>query len=147
RGVDELDRMERRQPSSGAAHGGRDLDEAARVRARVDVGLQGEHVARLAIAELPRGLRLDEVVDPGAPAADRLLGRLEELELGDGGERGARLLTDALRVGKMARVLEGDAERKLVPLGPRAHLRKEFRDVDDAYGQLGLLEVGAAAGG
>ncbi len=64
----------------------------------------------LAVAELDRGLRLDEVVDPGAAAAEMLLGRLDELEAGDRAEQRARLVADALGMAEVARLLEGDSE-------------------------------------
>ena len=65
-----------------AAQRRRHLEQAARVRARVDVRLGREHVRRLAVAERPRRVGLDEVVDAGAAAAHLLLGRLDELEPG-----------------------------------------------------------------
>ena len=46
----------------------------------------------------PRGVRLDDVVDAGAAAADLLLGRLEPLELRDRVEHRARRGDDALRM-------------------------------------------------
>src|SRR6185312_4237898 len=110
RRVDQLDRVERGEGAAELAQLRGDLDQAAGVRARIDVGAGREHVLRLAAAELARGRRLDDVVDAGAPAADRLLGRLEHRQPGDRGERGARLGADALRVREVARVLEGDLE-------------------------------------
>ncbi len=71
----------------GAVERGRDLDEAARVRARVRLGARGEHVFCLAVAELARGLRLHDVVDAGRPAAEVLLGGLDDLERRDPAER------------------------------------------------------------
>ena len=78
RGVEQLDRVQRGKGPPGAPEGLRDLDEAARVRARVDVGAGREHVPCLAVAELAGGLRLDDVVDPGRAAAEILLGRLDD---------------------------------------------------------------------
>ena len=57
-----------------------------------------------------RGLGLDEVVDPGAAAAEMLLGRLDELEAGDRAEQRARLVADALGMAEVARLLEGDSK-------------------------------------
>src|SRR5829696_764338 len=90
-GVDELDGMERGGGAARAPERGRDLDEAAGVAARVGVGAGVEHVPGLAVAEVRGRLGLDDVVDPGAAAADLLLGRLEALEAGDRVEQRARL--------------------------------------------------------
>ena len=71
----------RKRPACAPQRRG-DLEQAAGVRAHVDVGLGREHVRRLPLAERPRRVGLDEVVDPGAAAADLLLGRLEQLDAG-----------------------------------------------------------------
>ena len=126
---------------------GRHLDEAARVRAGVRVGAGRRDVRRLPLAELRGGLGLDEVVDPGAPAADRLLGRLDELEARDRAEQRARRVADPLRVAEVAGVLVGDPQRELVPLGARLELGEQLVDVDHADRQVGVLQVRAAAGG
>src|SRR5918999_2257426 len=131
-GVHELDRMERRHGPPGPPERGRDLHQAARVPTRVGVRLRSEHLLRLAVAELSRGLRLEEVVDAGAPAADRLVGRLGELEARNRPQNGARGRPDALRVREMARVLERDAERERLRLGPRLPLGEHLGDVADA---------------
>ena len=138
--------MQRRQRVARAAERRRDLDEAARVRARVDVGARRGDVLRLARAELGRCVRLGQVVDAGAAAADRLLGGLGELEARDRAEQLARLELDPLRVQEMARVLEGDAQLERAPLGTRAELGEELRDVDDGQVETGVLQVRAAAG-
>ncbi len=64
----------------------RDLDEAAGVRARIRLGAGREDVRGLALAQLARGLRLRDVVDPRGPAAEILLGGLDDLEAGDPAE-------------------------------------------------------------
>ena len=103
--------MQGGQRPPGAAKRSRDLEQTAGVRAHVDLGLGRDHVPRLAVAELARGVGLHEVVDAGAAAAELLLGGLDELESGDRAEDGARLGRDALCVLQVARVLEGDAQR------------------------------------
>ena len=72
--------MECRQRLPRAAQRLGDLDEAAGVRARVDLRAGGQDLRRLAVAELARGLGLDDVVDPGRAAAEVLLGRLDDVE-------------------------------------------------------------------
>ena len=72
-----------RQWVACAAQGRRDLKHAARIGADVHVRFAGQHERRLAIAERARRLRLDQVVDSGAAAAELLLRRLEELEARD----------------------------------------------------------------
>src|SRR2546422_3744954 len=96
RRVDELDRMERRNRLPGAPQRCRHLDEAARVAARIRVGARRADVPGLAVAELRRRARLDEVVDPGAAAARVLLGGLEALEACDRVEHRTRRARDAL---------------------------------------------------
>ena len=61
-------------------------------------------------------------------------------------EEVARLDADPLRVGQVARVLESDAQREWMPLGPRL-LRQQLGDVDDAHVEPRLLQVRAAARG
>src|SRR2546423_9432647 len=101
--------MQSRQRPARAAERRAHLEQAARIRARVDLGLGREDVRGLALAERARRLRLDEVVDAGAAAADLLLGRLDELEAGDRAKQLARLGADALGVREVAGVLERDA--------------------------------------
>ena len=120
--------------------------EAARVRARVDVRLDREHLRGLAVAELLRGVRLDEVVDAGAAAAQLLLGRLDELELRDRAQQRPRLGAHALRVAEVAGLLVGDAQRQRVPLRRTAR-GDELRDVGDRQVEARVLQVRAAAGG
>ena len=64
--------MERGNGTAGTAKRGGHLHEAAGIAARVRVGLRGEHMPRLAVAELGRRPGLDDVVDTGAAAADVL---------------------------------------------------------------------------
>ena len=64
--------------------------------------------ARLAVAELTGRVRLHDVVDPGRPAADVLLRRLDDLEPGDPRERRPRREREPLGVAEVARVLQRD---------------------------------------
>jgi hypothetical protein len=87
--VDELDGMERRHRPFGPAKRSRHLDQAARVAARVGVWLCGEDRPGFAVAEVERRVRLDDVVDSGAAAAQLLVRRLEVPESHPGHRRGA----------------------------------------------------------
>src|SRR4029079_8041518 len=80
RRVEELDRMDGRERPAGAAKRLRYLDQAARVRAGVRVGLGLQHPPALPVAQLARRLGLHDVVDPGAATADRLVCGLRHLE-------------------------------------------------------------------
>src|SRR3954466_9045017 len=59
-------------------------------------GLGGGEVGGLALAELGRGFRLHEVVDPGRAAADLPLVRLDQLEAGNRTQELARRRAPAL---------------------------------------------------
>ena len=80
----------------------RNLQQAAGVGADVAIGFECEHMGGLPVAERSGRLRLNEVVDPGASAAELLLGGLEELEPGNRAQKTARLLAYALGVAEMA---------------------------------------------
>ena len=109
RGVEQLHRMQRRKPPARAVEGLRDLDEATRVRARERVRLRREDVRGLAVAELPRCVRLHDVVDPGRPAAEILLCRLDDSQARDALEERAPRRRQPLGVTEMARVLVREA--------------------------------------
>ena len=83
RGIEQLDGVQGGPCLPGAPERRRDLQQAAGIRARVDVRFGVEHVPRLALAELARRVGLHEVVDARAPAAELLLRGLDELELRD----------------------------------------------------------------
>src|SRR6185503_15404881 len=107
RGVQQLDWMDDR-PCLLLPRGARpDLENAARVRGRHDIRLDGRDVAGLAIAKLLRGIGLDQVVDPCAAAADLLFRKRHELEPWDRSQQIARRLADALRVREMTGVVIG----------------------------------------
>ncbi len=111
RRIDQLDRMERRQRSAGSAERCGHLHQATGVAARVRVGLRREHTARLLLAELGGRLRLHEVVDARAAAAEILLGRLQDRQARDRAQRSSWLIGEALRMLQVARILEGDSDR------------------------------------
>ena len=114
RRVEQLDRVQGREGPACPADRLRDLDEAARVRACVDVRLRREDVRGLPIAELPCRLGLGDVVDPGGPATELLLGRLEHGEPGDALQHRTPGRGQALRVTEVTGVLVGDRELERV---------------------------------
>ena len=83
---------------------------------------------RLAVAELDRGLGLDDVVDARAAAADVGLAGLEQRKPRHLREHRARLSDEALRVAQVTGVLEGDGDLERV--APRERRRDELGDVD-----------------
>ena len=110
----------------------RDLDEAARVGARVDLGLRREDVRRLAVAELPCGVGLGDVVDAGAAAADVLLGGLDDRQAGDAPQRDGRRERQPLRVPEVARVLHRDREVQRMACRPGRDALEELAEVAHA---------------
>ena len=128
RRVDELDRVERRQRAAGSTQRSRHLHEAAWVAARVGVRLGFQDTCGFPIAEVGSGLGLDDVVDPGAAAADLLLRRLDELESRDRAQELTRLGADSLCVREMTGVLERDAERQRVDQAVLARLLRMNAD-------------------
>ena len=70
----QLHRVEHRQRAAEPLGVRRDLQRAARVSGRHGLGARVEQVARLALAQLGRGLGLDQVVDPRRAAAELPLG-------------------------------------------------------------------------
>jgi hypothetical protein len=91
------------------------LQRAARVSGRDDVGFKRRDVARLPLAELRSRFRLDEIVDAGAAAADLRFRRAEKLDAGNRLQQLARLTADALRVRKVTRVVIDDASGNGMP--------------------------------
>ena len=67
--------------------------------------------ARLSLAQLPRGLGLDEVVNPGRPAADRRLGHFDNLQAGDRRQHLPGLELNPLGVLEVTGVVVRDTQR------------------------------------
>jgi hypothetical protein len=76
---------------AGATQAAHKLHETAGIGGDDGVGLRGEQVLDLAVAELLGGFGLEEVVDAGGAAAEGRFSDLGDLETGDGGEQFARL--------------------------------------------------------
>ena len=81
--VYQLHWVERRECVAGSPERRGYLDEAAGVGGRIGVGPDGEDALGLATSQLERCLRLHEIVDPGAPTAERLIFGLREVETGN----------------------------------------------------------------
>ena len=94
-------------------------------------------VANLAVAELLRGLRLQQVVDARGAAAERCLGDLGDLKLWNLGEQVARLLEDALRVTQVASVVIRDAHRQRIARRDRWKFAEDLGDVFALCGEGG----------
>src|SRR6266550_9596070 len=120
------------EPSSGCGN----LQRASGVAGRDHVRLQRGDVARLALAKLRRRLRLYEIVDAGAPAADVRFGRRQQLDSGNRGEQLARLRANTLGMREVTRIVIDDARLDRMPrrarlagfdqrFGDVAHLRAE----------------------
>ena len=106
-----------------------DLDRAARVAGGDRLGARRAQVRGLALAQLGRGGRLDEVVDPRGAAAELPLGGLAQLELRDAVEQGAGLGADLLGVGEVAGVVVGDGHRQRMARRLRLELREQLAHV------------------
>src|SRR5438270_10482476 len=95
------------------------LQRTSGVAGRDHVGLERGDVARLALAKLRGRLRLHEIVDARAAAADlRFRGR-QQLDAGNRGEQRARLRADTLRVREVTGIVVDDARLDRMPLRAR----------------------------
>ena len=93
-------------------------------------GCDGGDVCDLPLSQLPRRLRLNQVVDPGAAAAQVLFGERQQLDARNLLQQIARLLADALGVGEVAGVVVGDAQVQRVARRARlAELDQQLVDV------------------
>ena len=90
----------------------------SRVRGDDHVGARVGDVGDLPAAELSGHLRLDQIEDAGAAAADLGVGKRDEREAGNRLEQLTRLAADALRVRQVTGVVIGDAQRERMPRAP-----------------------------
>src|SRR5712691_8766720 len=110
--------------------GGGDLQDASGIAGRNDVGLERGDVARLPFAELPGRLRLHEIVDAGAAAADLRFRRRQQLDSRNRGEQRPRLRAHALRVREVTGIVIHDARLDRMPRRTRlADLDEQLRYV------------------
>ena len=96
-----------------------DLQRAAGVRGGSSSGRRAQARGHLALADLVRALRLDEVVDAGAAAALLAIRNVHHLQPGDAPQESARLAADALAVREVTGVVVGDARRDRMTRRPR----------------------------
>ena len=75
-------------------------------------------MAHLAVAQLLRRLRLQQVVDARRTAAQRSFRDLRNLQLRNASEQLPRLLMDTLRVTQMAGIVVRNAQRQRVARPP-----------------------------
>ena len=90
----------------------KDLQKAAGIAGGDDRSAGGFDVAELAIEEIARHFRLDQIVDAGATAAPCAFRQFDKFEIGDGPEHGARLGGDFLAVAEVTRLVVGDGLRR-----------------------------------
>src|SRR4051794_39357926 len=97
--------MEDRPRLATRLEGAPDLQRAPGIGGGDRLGTGVEQRLRLASAELRGGLRLEQVVDAGRPAADLPAVGLDQLHPRDPAQERARLGPNALRVREMARIV------------------------------------------
>ena len=90
-------------------------------------GLHRADVRRLAVAQLRRRVRHDDVVDAGRAAADRRLGDVDDLEVRDRAQHRPGLGAHLLAVPEVAGVVVGHAGADRVPRGPGPERRRAPR--------------------
>lgn len=117
--VEELDSVDDRSGVAVAGQRGLELQEAAGIAGRNDVGLQRDDQFGFAVAEGGGGVRLDEIVDASGATADGGFGNFGEFEAGDGREKFTRLRANTLRMIEVAGVVEGDAHAEGMALRAR----------------------------
>ena len=97
-----------------AAQPAHQLQQATRIGRDDGLCLGGEQIFYLAIAQLIRGLGVEQVVDPGRAAAQRGLLDLRDFEAWNGSQQASRLGVDALSVPQVARVMIRHPHRQSV---------------------------------
>src|ERR1700746_1016122 len=102
RGIQDLDRVDYGSFLMTARERRLELEGAAWVARGDYIGLQVRYEFGLAIAKGFGGVRLDEIVDSGGPAADGRFGDFCEFKAGNACEQSAWLLAHALRMLQMA---------------------------------------------
>src|SRR6266699_4168624 len=162
RGIDQFHRMQRWDTLAQALQRSVNLQEAARISRCDDIGMHTQDMLSFALAQLVGRLRLDQVVDAGATAADVCLRNVHHLDPRNATQHLTWLQTDALRMGKMAGVMVGYAQLDGMARRHRLQLGQDLRDVpyrvrecSGAFGVLGvvaqqvsiLLHSGATTGG
>ena len=115
--------------NAGAPQRRVDLHDTPRVRRRNDRRSGGANGGGLPVTEPLRHLRLGEIVTAGAAATRVGIRQLDELEARHLPEQRARRVTHSLPVGKVARVVVGDAEMSVSARRGQRVGCEEFGDV------------------
>ena len=123
-----------------------DLKRTAGIGADEQFRIGGQHVVDFALTNLPRALRLDQVVDAGAPTALIAVGNVTKLDAWNLRQQLARLRPDPLRVREMTRIVIRRFDFQRMALGARAKLDQKLGDVFDWH-LPPLLHPRSAAGG
>ena len=103
------------------------LQQAAGIGRKHGLGSRGQQIRHLAVSQLFRCLRLQQIVDARRPATERALGNLRHFEIGNPTQKLSRLSLNALGVWR---------DRPAKPLSELAYLSPEdkaARQVIDAY--------------
>ena len=118
------------------ARSGLKLQQTPRVGSDDDVRSGRRDVRGLAEAELGGHVRLDEVEDAGAAAADLGLGQRNDRDVRNGGQEPARLLPHSLSVCEVAGVVVRDAEWQPTTRRPRwSEAIQRFGQIADLGGK------------
>ena len=112
-----------------------DLQCAAGVRTRQQIGRDPLDVVDFARTDFMRRLRLEEVVGSRTPAALIAVGNLQQLELRNRSQQFPGLGTDALRVREVACVVVGDPQGDRPARRPRFQRGQVFVDVPHLGGE------------
>src|SRR5215472_17311416 len=87
----------------------RDLQQTAGVGGNQRVGMRSENIARFTCPQLARRLRLEQIIDTCAAAADLSFWDINHLEIRYGTKNGSWLLAYALTMRQMAGVMVGNS--------------------------------------
>src|ERR1017187_6032008 len=105
------------------------LQQAARISRKHGLRASRKKIFHLAIAELVRCLRLQQVINASRTAAQRALGNLSHFQPRNSAEQLPRLRLDALRVQQMAGIVISDAHLEWLSRRLRLQFAKNLGDV------------------
>jgi len=132
----------------GVAQRSGDLQRAAGIRGHEQFGAGrrgGPNRVGLAQAKFPGRLGLQQVVHPRRTAAGAAVADLDQSQARDGRKQRAGLITHALRVRQVTRVVVCHGQRQRVPPRYRAEVGEELGDVADLPGEAAAGRLTGAA--